>query len=300
MRNFLNRLILCLAIVIAFGLRFEVAAEGAQIGRAEKVVNQVFGGGLAYPLTVQKPVARDEQINTSNDSATTLLFDDGSALDIGPNAQVMLDNFVYDPASKKLSGAAKVGRGVLRFVGAERPKDIRVLTPACDLGVRGTIFLLVVTQQGATEIQVLEGVIELSTPSGQQATLNPGDFYQIAIGGPPQLTAPTASFQAAVKQIDVMLGPQRRAARKATVVPAVVAPNQMPAPTQNRPELRDASGRVVGFLLYREWGRIDALDTRNVLRAFYDPGRNQTLDPTGRVIGQGNRLAQVMGVPALP
>ena len=35
--------------------------------------------------------------------------------------------------------------------------------------VRGTIFLMVVTQQGATEIQVLEGVVELSTPSGQQA-----------------------------------------------------------------------------------------------------------------------------------
>jgi len=298
MRNL--RLILVLVVAASFPTLSKTAfADAKPIGRAEKVVNQVFGGGLSYPLTQQRPVTQDEQINTSGDSATTLLFDDGSALDVGPNAQINLDNFVYDPRSKKLSGAARVGRGVLRFVGAERPKDIRLVTPAADLGVRGTIFLLVVTLQGATEIQVLEGVVELSTASGVQVDLQPGDFYQVDVGGAPVLSAPTPSFLAAVKQIDVMLGPQRRAARQTPVVPAATNPT-LARPPGYRPELRDANGLIVGFLLYRNDGRIDALDHRNVLRATFDPARNVTVDSGGRVIGQGNRLAQVMGVPALP
>jgi hypothetical protein len=52
---------------------------------------------------------------------------------------------------------------------------------------------------------------------------------------------------------------------------------------------------IVGHLVTHDDGKIDAIDMQKLLRATYDPARDITLDPKGRVIGQGNQLAKLLG-----
>jgi hypothetical protein len=256
------------------------------IGQAEKIVNGVFGGNLAYPVKVAQPVSRDEQINTASDAAARFTFEDGTSLDLGADAQVVLDDLVYQPGTG-LAGVMRIGKGMARFVGSSRPKDVVVRLPVGSVGVRGTVFVVLVTSQ-FSELRIVEGTPTLTVGVVTQ-TLAPGDFIRIEAAGGPVATRPGPAWLAAERQLTATIGALRVAAR-----PVPVAPTS-PTPQRGGTTLADAQGRVVGHLLFRDGGRIDALDTRNTLRAIYDPARDVTIDPQGRVLGAGNQLARVMG-----
>jgi hypothetical protein len=70
-----------------------------------------------------------------------MLFLDGSALTAGPNSDVVLDEFVYDPASETGKLSISATKGVLRLVGGKISKNepITLKTPTATIGIRGGI-----------------------------------------------------------------------------------------------------------------------------------------------------------------
>lgn len=98
----------------------------------------------ARVLQVGLDVFAEEKVDTGQVGQTHLIFDDGSALTIGPSSTVVLDEFVYDPDAQSGKLVASVGKGLMRFVGGKISKKTPVLfkTPNSLIGIRGGIALV--------------------------------------------------------------------------------------------------------------------------------------------------------------
>ena len=96
-------------------------------------------------MVLGEDVVYNERIVTGGVGQTQVLFVDQSAMSIGPNSDLVIDRFVYDPHTKAGQLAASLTRGVFRFVGGELSKhgnQVAVKTPAATIGIRGGVFLL--------------------------------------------------------------------------------------------------------------------------------------------------------------
>src|SRR5436190_1628489 len=94
-------------------------------------------------LSVGIDMFRNEKITTGPEGKTQLLFVDGSALSIGPNSDVVLDEFVYDPATGNGKLAMTATKGVFRLVGGKISKNepVTLKTPTATIGIRGGVVL---------------------------------------------------------------------------------------------------------------------------------------------------------------
>jgi hypothetical protein len=70
-----------------------------------------------------------------------LLFLDKSTLSIAPNTSLVIDEFVYDPASNSGHMLTKLTQGTLQYIGGELSHQgaVTVQTPTAVIGIRGGI-----------------------------------------------------------------------------------------------------------------------------------------------------------------
>lgn len=159
-------------------------AEPVTIGNAKVVVKTVTGtteGGMRT-LELQDDVYHNEKIQTKEESATQLLFLDETTVTLGPNSELVLDRFVYDPDPSKSTFVMTATAGVFRFASGKLPsKSYKIHTPAATLGVRGTAFEVVVARSGekaeaqvvTVDVRVSDGEVLVAACSGEQLRLSP-------------------------------------------------------------------------------------------------------------------------------
>src|SRR4051812_31529927 len=104
-------------------------------------------GGQTAILTIGNDVSFNEVITTDAEGQAQLLFLDRSALTVGPNARLTIDEFVYNPNTKEGKLAINAAVGVFRFVGGQLSKsgDVTLKTPVATIGIRGAVALVTVT-----------------------------------------------------------------------------------------------------------------------------------------------------------
>lgn len=138
----------CVAlIVLAATVTFEggtwaqtAPGGGKTIGTATVVVRTVIG---THEATIRKLVVHDgvlanEIIQTDPDAASEIIFEDGTKISLGPNTQVTLDKFVYDPDPRRCAFFLTVVQGVFRFVTGTLPhQSYQITTPNGTIGIRG-------------------------------------------------------------------------------------------------------------------------------------------------------------------
>lgn len=81
-------------------------------------------------------------INTSEDGAANIKFDDDTNHAVSENARLQIDEYVYDPETE---GDAKEGFSILRgvfvftsgLIGRDNPDDVTIDTPVGSIGIRG-------------------------------------------------------------------------------------------------------------------------------------------------------------------
>jgi hypothetical protein len=137
------------ALIASLFLTAQPAISVAQsnIGSATLVKNRVDGviGGQTRSLSSGSAVHANELIRSGEDSVGNLQFLDQTKLSVGPNSQVRLDKFVYDPNKKAGSVVIQAGKGAYRFAtGVQDSKNYQIKTPYATLGVRGTVLEIVV------------------------------------------------------------------------------------------------------------------------------------------------------------
>ena len=92
----------------------------------------------------------NETIFAGADSGTQILLLDQSTFTVGEDSEVVMDTFVYDPATNEGKIVAKVKQGSLKVISGliskKNPDNLTVEVPEGTLGSRGTEFQTIVSQ----------------------------------------------------------------------------------------------------------------------------------------------------------
>lgn len=197
-------LTLCLGLVLTAALVDPgvvlAAQDSKRIGVTSAVQPRAEGqapGGAATVLRIGVDVVANERVTTSAGGKVQLVFVDGTALTVGPNSDVVLDEFVYDPETKdgKLSFAAT--KGVFRLVGGKLSKKtpVTIKFPTATMGIRGGIAMV---QGGETVTGIFVYGEEMTMSSGGQTQSVNRPGFQINVpsaGGPPSNPTPASTQQ---------------------------------------------------------------------------------------------------------
>jgi len=160
-------------LIVALLIPGIARAEAPMVGTAAAVNPDATGtppGGQDQMLLVGTNVVFKEKIKTAAKGQTQILFLDQSTLTVGPNSELVLDEFVYDPNASTGKLTVSLGRGLLRYVGGVISKNggVTIDTPTASLTVRGGIVIIaqglnnskdtiVLTIFGRTTIQPVAG-----------------------------------------------------------------------------------------------------------------------------------------------
>ncbi|WP_425064520.1 FecR family protein [Reyranella sp.] len=186
------------AAILAAGTSLLPVAASAKVG----VTSAADGDPRGKPpseaervLRVGVDVQANELITTTANDRAHLMFLDGTSLSVGPNAQLTIDKFVYDPATKTGDLAINASKGVFRLVGGKISKTnaITVTTPSSTIGIRGGISIFNVDQKETMSIFVFGismtvgagGKVEIVTRPGFQVTTLFGALPGLASAVPP-------------------------------------------------------------------------------------------------------------------
>ena len=166
------RLVVWLASLLLLPIAAAALAAPQAIGIAAAVVNDVgiksAGAQQFRKAAVRQRVALADLVRTGNRSGLQLVLLDKTKVNIGANALLSIDRFVYDPNGGSLS--ASVTKGAFRFMSgrANARKDVSIHSPSASIGIRGTILDGAVGEE-AVAIARHEGAIAGGIP-GDPAT----------------------------------------------------------------------------------------------------------------------------------
>ncbi|MBI5211277.1 MAG: FecR domain-containing protein [Elusimicrobia bacterium] len=155
----------------------------SQIGVAAGVRGKVFAFAPAAQaqakpvgreITSGKPLFLNEKVTTDEKGHMQIMLIDETTFTLGPKASMVLDEFVYDPATGAGKVSAQVTKGAFRFVtghiGHKDPSSVKVKFPTGTMGIRGTIVAGNVGEDGSTT------VVLLGPGAGNNAGERPGAF----------------------------------------------------------------------------------------------------------------------------
>ena len=97
-------------------------------------------GGAPRVLALGQNVIHNEEISTDGRGLVQILLLDGTTFTVGPNSNLVIDEFVYNPDTGDATVVASVTKGAFRFIGAktsEKAGGATINTPVGTIGVRG-------------------------------------------------------------------------------------------------------------------------------------------------------------------
>src|SRR4051812_12882547 len=171
------------------------AQSATDIGTVAAVKPDAFGaapGAAEQTLVIGAGLVQNEEIRPTADGTANVIFADRSTLTVGKGSEVVLDKFVYDPATGEGGLALDLAQGALRFVGGKLSKggNVEVKTPTATMTVRGGIGLFFQPPPGSGQdgYAVFLYGKELKNETTGESIYRPGFAFKFpADGGPPQL-----------------------------------------------------------------------------------------------------------------
>jgi hypothetical protein len=127
---------------------------GKPIGYVMKTSGEAFvvTDGVARPATVGMPLRVGSSLRTGPAGTLGVTFEDSTLMSFGPNSELKVDEYLYEPAKGELKLNANISRGTLNYISGViaklKPEAVEVHTPTGTIGVRGTHFLVKVAEAG--------------------------------------------------------------------------------------------------------------------------------------------------------
>jgi hypothetical protein len=193
-----------IALTFATIVAAAAPALAQQVGTATAVnptTESTPPGGSTTTLTVGARVLHKERIHTSPTGSVQLLFLDKSTLNIAPNTSLVIDEFVYDPASNSGHMLTKLTRGTLQYIGGQLSHQgaVTIETPPAVIGIRGATLNVshgdnIGNTGGGTQVSSQYGQITITNGGGTVTITRPGFMVTITNwntppGQPVQVTA---------------------------------------------------------------------------------------------------------------
>jgi len=127
-------------------------------------VDQIEGNGVIdrdkTDITIEQelPIEQYDTVKTGN-GKVGILFVDDTRVDVTQHSKLIIDEFVYDPNTKKGKLSLKAAIGTVRYASGQIAKtsrqDIKITTPTATIGVRGTDFSMTIDELGGSTIILL-------------------------------------------------------------------------------------------------------------------------------------------------
>jgi trimeric autotransporter adhesin len=201
------------AALLATVLAWAQPAGAQKVGVNSAVNPDASGtppGASARRLVLGQEVVYNEHVVTGPAGQTQILFLDESAMSVGPNSDLTIDSFVYNPNTGSGQLAMSATKGVMRFVGGKLSKNedaVAMRTPVGTIGVRGGVFLMREAPGGGLDVVFLYGkgltvTGNCAAPCVPQTITRPGFAVSIAGRGAP----PTPPFPAPPTLVAATLG----------------------------------------------------------------------------------------------
>jgi hypothetical protein len=167
-------LVVTAALGVAGTARAAEDAEGG-VGGVEDIVNYAWATIAPDPkeeMELEDDVYMNEVVETGEESALVVKFSDGSKLTLGENAKIVIDKYVYNPATSTGEQALTLTKGAFRFLSGGVPKEnVKISTPAVTIGIRGTELIFDVADDGETEMSTIVGEADATDGSGETLTV---------------------------------------------------------------------------------------------------------------------------------
>ena len=145
------RKILSLVIGLFFAINISQAEEKLDIEKQLVGIVGAISGTIKTDIRELKTgdkIYLNETIYAAADSGTQILLLDQSTFTIGSDSEVVMDTFIYDPATNDGKIVAKVKKGSLKIISGliskKNPDSLTVEVPEGTLGSRGTEFQTIV------------------------------------------------------------------------------------------------------------------------------------------------------------
>lgn len=158
------------AIGLTLALSLGAASAAQEIGAVGAVNPATVGeppAAAARQLRIADRVVRNERIFAGPDGLAQIMLADQTTVTVGPNSEIVLDDFIYDPAADSGRIALTLTRGALRFIGGRTSKSeaAAIRAPGGVVFVRGGLAT-VDTDPARTRIVLW---------AGDNATIEAGD-----------------------------------------------------------------------------------------------------------------------------
>jgi hypothetical protein len=100
----------------------------------------VTRNNAATPLQLKDDIYLSDVVATAASSSLGITFNDATTFTLKANAQVTVDNYVYEDGGKSNAGIFDIAKGTVAFAAAAVAKtgNMQITTPTAALGIRGT------------------------------------------------------------------------------------------------------------------------------------------------------------------
>ena len=102
--------------------------------------------GNINPATAGMKIHTKDVLQTGPEGTMGVIFRDDTTLSLGPDTRIVIDEFLFSPATGKLAFVSKISKGTAAYLSGKinklSPGATRVKTPLAILGIRGTRFLI--------------------------------------------------------------------------------------------------------------------------------------------------------------
>ncbi|THD59946.1 MAG: hypothetical protein E7813_23485 [Bradyrhizobium sp.] len=135
-----------------------IAATGSvTIEHVNAVVVQANVGSQAGQAKVGDLVYQGDVVRTGADGRVSINFADDTSFNLSNNANMVLNEFVYDPKGKSNSTLFNLSKGAFTFVAGKIAKtgDMKIDTPVATMGIRGTTPHVEISEDGTAKFSTL-------------------------------------------------------------------------------------------------------------------------------------------------
>lgn len=143
-----NTHVFFLIVAILLCSLLENASASPPVGIIKSVNGTVYlrSAKVTVKAVPHMRISQGDYITTDRHSSVGLIFEDDTVLSLGPNSEIIIESFLFNPADSELSFVARMVKGTFSFITGQiaklAPTKVTLLTPEATLGVRGTTFLV--------------------------------------------------------------------------------------------------------------------------------------------------------------
>jgi len=137
---------LLLSILFLAGLPGTCLAGGNSIAFVDSVKGEatILNEAQSVSAVANMKMFAGDTVRTGANGTVGLIFNDDTVVAIGPESEMKVEDFLFDPAEGELSFVAKMIKGTFSFITGQiaklAPEKMHLETPEATLGVRGTKF----------------------------------------------------------------------------------------------------------------------------------------------------------------